>query len=60
MNEFRRRNIAVEFLQAKYVIPVHYNTWLSISQDVDKYKTEAENKTKSKVLVVHLVGIIEI
>ncbi|MDY6029081.1 MAG: metal-dependent hydrolase [Acidaminococcaceae bacterium] len=52
--------IAAEFLQAKYIIPVHYNTWPPIVQDVDKYKTEVESKTKSKVLIVHPGETIEI
>lgn len=44
--------IAAEFLQAKYVIPVHYNTWPPITQDVDAYKADVEARTDSKVLIV--------
>lgn len=44
--------IAAEFLQAKYVIPVHYNTWPPIAQDVNAYKADVEARTDSKVLIV--------
>ncbi len=44
--------IAAEFLKAKYVIPVHYNTWPPIKQDVEDYKKDVESKTTSKVLIV--------
>lgn len=44
--------IACEFLQAKYVIPVHYNTWPPITQDVDAFKNNVEKTTNSKVLIV--------
>lgn len=44
--------IAAEFLKAKYVIPIHYNTWPPITQDVQAYKADVEAKTASKVLVV--------
>lgn len=44
--------IAAKFLQAKYVIPVHYNTWPPITQDVDAYKADVEATTSSKVLIV--------
>lgn len=45
--------IAAEFLKAKYVIPIHYNTWPPITQDVEAYKADVEGKTSSKVLVVN-------
>lgn len=44
--------IAAKFLQAKYVIPVHYNTWPPIAQDVNAYKADVEAHTSSKVLIV--------
>lgn len=44
--------IAAEFLKAKYVIPVHYNTWPPIKQDVNAFKKDVESKTKSKVLII--------
>ncbi|MBT1247226.1 MULTISPECIES: metal-dependent hydrolase [unclassified Thermosipho (in: thermotogales)] len=33
---------AVEFIQPKMVIPMHYNTWDVIKADVDKFKLEVE------------------
>lgn len=44
--------IAAELLKAKYVIPIHYNTWPPIAQDVEAYKADVEAKTDSKVLIV--------
>lgn len=44
--------IAAEFLKAKYIIPVHYNTWPLIAQDPEKFKKAVEQKTTSKVLIV--------
>lgn len=44
--------IAAKFLKAKYVIPVHYNTWPPIVQDVEAFKAEVEETTGSKVLIV--------
>ena len=44
--------IAAEFLQASYVIPIHYNTWPLIAQDPVKFKEDVEAHTKSKVLIV--------
>lgn len=40
---------AVEFLNAKNVIPVHYNTWDVIKQDPEKFKALVKNAT------VHIV-----
>lgn len=44
--------IAAEFLKAKYVIPVHYNTWPPIAQDPVAFKADVEATTSSKVLIV--------
>ena len=52
--------IAAKFLQAKYVIPVHYNTWPPIAQDVDAYKADVEETTSSKVLIVKPGETIEL
>lgn len=52
--------IAAKFLQAKYVIPVHYNTWPPITQDVDAYKADVEATTPSKVLIVKPGETIEL
>lgn len=52
--------IAAKFLQAKYVIPVHYNTWPPITQDVGAYKADVEATTSSKVLIVKPGETIEL
>ena len=52
--------IAAEFLKAKYVIPVHYNTWPLIAQDVDAYKAKVEADSSAKVLVVPVGESIEL
>lgn len=52
--------IACEFLHAKTVIPIHYNTWPPIAQDVKAFKADVEAKTDSKVLIVNPGEIIEI
>ena len=44
--------IAADWLKAKYVIPIHYNTWPVIAQDVEAYKADVEAKTSSKVIIV--------
>ncbi len=44
--------IACEFLKAKTVIPVHYNTWPPIAQNVNAFKAEVESRTASRVLIV--------
>ena len=52
--------IAAEFLKAKYVIPVHYNTWPLIAQDVDAYKAKVEADGSAEVLVVPVGESIEL
>ena len=44
--------IAAEFLKAKYVIPIHYNTWPLIAQDPEAYKAKVEADGSAKVLIV--------
>lgn len=44
--------LAAEFLKAKYVIPVHYNTWPPIAQDPEAFKADVEANTASRVLIV--------
>lgn len=44
--------VAAKFLNVPYVIPVHYNTWPPIAQDVNAYKENVEKTTSSKVLIV--------
>ena len=52
--------IACEFLKAKTVIPVHYNTWPPIAQDAAAFKDDVEAKTESKVLIVKPGEVVEI
>ncbi len=52
--------LAAKFLKPKYVIPVHYNTWPPIEQDVYAYKAYVEETTPTKVLVVDPGQTIEI
>ena len=52
--------IACEFLKAKTVIPIHYNTWPPIAQDVEAFKADVEAKTASKVLIVKPGTAVEI
>ena len=49
-----------KLLQAKYVIPVHYNTWPPIAQDVEAFKAAVEDETDSKVLIVKPGNTIDI
>ena len=52
--------LAAEFLRAKYIIPVHYNTWTLIAQDPYKYKTAVEGTTSTEVLVIEPGDSVEL
>lgn len=52
--------IAADWLKAEYVIPIHYNTWPVIAQDVNAYKANVEAATNSKVLIVNPGETIEL
>lgn len=52
--------IAPGFLKAKYVIPIHYNTWPLIAQDPVQFKADVEAHTASKVLIVEPGASIEL
>ncbi|MFA4885102.1 MAG: metal-dependent hydrolase [Desulfotomaculaceae bacterium] len=43
---------AVKMLKPKMMIPMHYNTWPLIAQDPQKFKSEVESNTGSKVAVI--------
>ena len=43
--------LAAQFLKAKHVIPVHYNTWPVISQDGAAFKKKAAEKGVDVILV---------
>lgn len=44
---------AAAMLRARFVIPVHYNTWPVIAQDPEKFKRMAETETSSHVIIVN-------
>ena len=43
---------AVELLQPKHVIPIHYNTWEKITQDPYAWRQRVENQTSAQVHVL--------
>jgi L-ascorbate metabolism protein UlaG (beta-lactamase superfamily) len=43
---------ACEFIGADEVIPIHYNTFPPVETDVQAFKTDVENATESKVVVL--------
>lgn len=44
--------LAAQWLNTKNVIPIHYNTWPVIAQDVERYKQLTEQSSKA---VVHII-----
>lgn len=43
---------AVKLIQPKHVIPIHYNTWELIAQDVQDWKKRVESETSAQVHVL--------
>jgi L-ascorbate metabolism protein UlaG (beta-lactamase superfamily) len=43
---------AVEFLHPRVVVPIHYNTFPLIEQDVNAWAREVKAKTSSKVAIL--------
>ena len=43
---------AVQLLQPKHVIPIHYSTWELIKQDADTWAQQVEKETKAKAHVL--------
>ncbi|GAB4469854.1 MAG: metal-dependent hydrolase [Anaerolineales bacterium] len=43
---------AVKLIQPKHVIPIHYNTWDLIAQDVNAWKAQVEAETSAQVHVL--------
>lgn len=43
---------AVKLLRPKYVVPVHYNTWPPIKQDVDAWAARVKAETEAEVHVL--------
>ena len=52
--------IAADFLKAPTVIPIHYNTWPPIAQDVNAFKADVEATTSSKVLIVKPGEVVDL
>ncbi len=44
--------VAAEFVGAKTVIPMHYDTFPPIETDTDAFKSDVESQTDSKVIVM--------
>lgn len=43
---------AVKFLRAKTVIPMHFDTWELIEQDVDSWRQRVEDETDTNVVIL--------
>ena len=52
--------IAADLLKAPTVIPIHYNTWPPIAQDVNAFKADVEANTASKVLIVKPGEVVDL
>ncbi|QSZ66654.1 metal-dependent hydrolase [Methanofollis aquaemaris] len=48
----REAMMAAEFVGAKIVIPMHYNTWPPIAQDLSGFKTAIERTTDMNVVLL--------
>ncbi|MDO4203450.1 MAG: metal-dependent hydrolase [Selenomonadaceae bacterium] len=48
----KEATLAAEFVGAKKVIPIHYNTWPLIAADAEEFKKQVEAKGKATVTVV--------
>ena len=44
--------VAAEFVGAKTVIPMHYDTFPPIETDAEAFKSDVESQTSSKVIVM--------
>jgi L-ascorbate metabolism protein UlaG (beta-lactamase superfamily) len=43
---------AVKLLRPRRVVPVHYNTWDLIAQDLRAWKTRVEAETEAEVVIL--------
>ena len=43
---------AVEFIEPRYVVPIHYNTFPPIEQDAEAFKRDVEGRTSAHVIVL--------
>ena len=44
--------MAAQLLNARHIIPIHYNTWPIINQDVRHYKEITEAMSRAEVHIV--------
>ena len=51
--------VAAQLLGARHVIPMHYDTWPVVAQDVEQYKQLTEQMSRAEVHVVAPGGKIE-
>ena len=52
--------IAASWINAKFVMPMHYNTWPKVQQDPKEFKKLVEEKCGSKVEVLEIGGEVEV
>jgi L-ascorbate metabolism protein UlaG (beta-lactamase superfamily) len=52
--------MAAQLLNARNVIPVHYNTWGKIAQNPEEYKQMTESMSRAEVHIVPLDGTLEL
>lgn len=52
--------MAAEFVGAPMVIPMHYNTWPAIEQNLTGFKTAIERTTDMKVVILEPGGSVEV
>jgi len=52
--------VAAQLLGARHVIPMHYDTWPVVAQDVEQYKQLTEQMSRAEVHVVAPGGKIEL
>lgn len=52
--------MAAQWLNARHVIPMHYNTWPVIEQDVARYKELTEGMSRAEVHIIDPGGTIEL
>lgn len=52
--------LAVQWLNTKNVIPIHYNTWPVIAQEAGRYKEVTEGMTRAAVHIVEPGGTLEL
>lgn len=52
--------VAAQWLNVRHVIPIHYNTWPVISQEVERYKELTETMSRAEVHIVKPGEVLEL